>query len=197
MIIEDDNGMDMNIMIQENLEYYANSYLPYNIPFIWDISTSRRFPYYRHLLVSRNNNTTSDSDVISCSDLYPHYKKLVDSFCLKHNIQYKNVIRACINNTYHIPGEYQEAHVDFIRDHLVLIMYLNDVSGNTVIFDRKYSDSDEDTVFHLEDRAELNIMKEVSPKLGKILCFDGAYYHTIRSPKEGQHRSICIFNLLR
>tara|TARA_B100000287_G_scaffold360363_1_gene352704 strand:- start:312 stop:959 length:648 start_codon:yes stop_codon:yes gene_type:complete len=174
-------------------EFYPRTYIPLNIPFVWDTSTSDKFPYYRHQLVQRNSECTPSSRVTYCSLLFPFFKQLVDTFCAKHDIEYKNIIRACINNTYHIPGyEYQDPHVDDIKDHLVLIMYLNDVSGNTIIFDKTYDGKN----VGFYNGEQFPILKQVKPALGKILCFDGAYYHTIRSPAPGENRSICIFNLL-
>ena len=40
------------------------------------------------------------------------------------------------------------------------------------------------------------VKQEVVPERGKIAVFDGKHYHTNRMTGIGEHRSICIFNLL-
>ena len=38
-----------------------------------------------------------------------------------------------------------------------------------------------------------SIQKEIKPSKGKVIYFNGKYFHTCRWCKEGQRRIICIF----
>ena len=65
-------------------------------------------------------------------------------------------------------------HTDLRRSHSALIYYVNDSDGSTVLFDENK-----------------NIIKEVEPKKGRILLFNGAILHAAGIPKNGNR---CVIN---
>lgn len=69
--------------------------------------------------------------------------------------------------------EHYAPHVDLPFPHTVVLYYVNDADGDTVIFDK-----------------DNNIVKRVSPKRGRILMFDGAMYHGGGVPKSGPRCAI-------
>lgn len=176
------------------------------IPFYWKYySTTEKFPIYAHVLISRPLNDDLYNENFNykiTSEYYEYFKKIVDTFCEKHNIKYKNIIRACINSTFHIPNyEYGDPHIDFTKDHIVLIMYLSKVStkSKTIIFNMKqdYLSGSESFFDVSRDDFYFMIKHEITPKFGKIVAFDGVYYHSNRIPNPGENRIVCVFNLLR
>lgn len=172
-----------------------------------DKSTTAKFPFYAHPMASRpvrDEDLNERTKVIPVSKYFSFYHMLIGRFCHKHGIKYKNIIRACINSTYYFPDyKFVDPHIDFTRDHLVIILYLNDVKvhkdhNSTLIFDLEYDKENPITCYDLEDhnQDDFTILKEVTPKFGKILCFDGKYFHSNKFPSPGENRIVCVFNLL-
>ena len=64
--------------------------------------------------------------------------------------------------------EHYAPHVDLPYPHTVVLYYVNDADGDTVIFNKNNQ-----------------IVKRVSPKRGRILMFDGTMYHGGGIPKNG------------
>jgi hypothetical protein len=77
-------------------------------------------------------------------------------------------------------------HVDSLLEHTILIYYANDTDGNTVIFDRIAGDS----------KTQYNIIKEVEPKKGRFLLFNGKYYHAAKFALEHDIRLNINFNFV-
>lgn len=68
-------------------------------------------------------------------------------------------------------------HVDHKDPHKVMIYYVNDSDGDTFV---KIGKS----------------IKRVSPKKGRVLCFDGKTMHAANHPRKANKRLIINFNLL-
>jgi hypothetical protein len=64
--------------------------------------------------------------------------------------------------------EHYAPHVDLPFPHTVVLYYVNDADGDTVLFDNNN-----------------NIVRRVSPKRGRILMFDGTIYHGGGIPQSG------------
>ena len=69
-------------------------------------------------------------------------------------------------------------HIDSSKHHYALIYYVNDADGATVLFDEQTK----------------NIIKEVEPKKGRILLFNGSIYHGGGIPKT-TNRCVINFNI--
>lgn len=79
-------------------------------------------------------------------------------------------------------------HIDLDRDHLVVLYYVIDAEGDTLIVDKER----EDGVVRLDARVEdYNIIQRVTPKQGRVVLFDGRYYHTAEQPSMSMR---CIIN---
>lgn len=179
-----------------------------NIPFYWKNSTtSEKFPMYYHSLLDRpiNDhffNETSDLFSRITSEYFDYFKSIVDIFCNKYHIKYKNIIRANINSTFNIPNyDFGDPHVDFSKEHTVLLMYLSQVSSysKTIIFNILQNFDNKNTWIDISkyDSNYFPIKNEITPDFGKIVAFDGIYFHTNRHPKPGENRIVCVFNLLK
>ncbi len=197
LFIEDVNGISEEAMLAIEHIMFKQPI----IPFYWNEEySSKKFPFYSHALALRpENNFFNDDDLtIENSEFFSFFYDIVKSFCLKNNVSFKNVIRANINSTIHIPGyEYTDPHVDFPQDHLVLLMYLNSQVGDssTIIFDKVFDG--EKLFYDLSDSEfDAKIIREVKPERGKIFCFNGKYFHANRITSPGENRFVCVFNLL-
>lgn len=97
------------------------------------------------------------------------WKSLIKSVCKKISFNLKKIDRSLAG----IQGiqlldknsKIGYPHINQKTPHLVFLYYVNDSDGNTILYD---------------DRK--NIKKEISPKRGRILLFDGKTYHSSSSP---------------
>lgn len=80
--------------------------------------------------------------------------------------------------------------VDPFYPHLVVLYYVFDADGDTLITDLQY-DGSLPTTIPYENQ---NIMARVTPKQGRAVIFDGRFYHTAEQPKKGM-RGIINLNL--
>jgi len=80
-------------------------------------------------------------------------------------------------------------HLDRTEPHLVFLYYVNDSDGDTIIYNYK-SKSPNDIPF-FEDVKE---QKRVKPKQGRVVIFDGLYWHTAEQPTK-DIRCIINFNI--
>lgn len=84
------------------------------------------------------------------------------------------------------PNAHGMPHVDFteIKEPLLsAIYYVNDSTGDTLIFDQRYGQS-----------APLTIKTRVAPRKGRLLVFDGALLHAGNTPKTNAPRVNINFN---
>lgn len=77
-------------------------------------------------------------------------------------------------------------HLDLLEPHLVILYYVCDSDGDTVIYKNKYNKKSPIPFF--EDLKEL---KRVTPKQGRVVLFDGSHWHTSNQPKDNVR---CIIN---
>ena len=80
-------------------------------------------------------------------------------------------------------------HVDCEEDHFVILYYVLDSDGQTVLSDRIYNSGD--TVM-MNVTEEYKIVKKVKPKQGRILFFNGNVFHTALQPKQNVR---CVLNI--
>ena len=80
-------------------------------------------------------------------------------------------------------------HLDRFEPHLVYLYYVCDSDGDTIIYD--YKTEKEGDVPFFEDVKEL---KRITPKQGRVVVFDGMYWHTAEQPKKDV-RCILNFNI--
>jgi len=77
-------------------------------------------------------------------------------------------------------------HIDDSEPHMVFLYYVNDSDGDTIIVDKKFNGQKENVTL-----SENNIIARVTPKQGRIVIFNGAYYHTAEQPR---HNMRCVIN---
>ena len=80
-------------------------------------------------------------------------------------------------------------HLDRFEPHLVFLYYVCDSDGDTIIYD--YKTEKEGDVPFFEDVKEL---KRITPKQGRVVIFDGMYWHTAEQPTKDV-RCVINFNI--
>ena len=71
-------------------------------------------------------------------------------------------------------------HVDMQFKHFVMLYYVCDSDGDTIIYNEE-----------MISEKGLTVQKKVTPKQGRVVLFNGAYYHTAQQPN---HNLRCIVN---
>lgn len=84
-------------------------------------------------------------------------------------------------------GGLHQQHVDQNGPHCVLLYYVNDSDGDTVLYKERYDPSKDPWESYPK---EFTVQSYVSPKAGRAIIFDGLQYHSASSPKESQERAI-------
>ena len=81
------------------------------------------------------------------------------------------------------------AHVDMMKPHLVILYYVMDSDGDTIIYNSQWEKGE--TIKSSEETAKLLIKKKVTPKQGRVIVFNGSYWHTAEQPKDNNR---CVIN---
>jgi hypothetical protein len=136
-----------------------------------------------------------------CNPLGNYSQGIVDSenfhfllpliYCIseKSGVDFESILAA--RSFLQVPSNYEEKyghfHVDFTFPHLVFLYYVNDSDGDTVISKKKY----DYVTSTLEEIDESLILERVTPKQGRVVIFDGMYYHAGGIPKNNPR---CVIN---
>ena len=107
---------------------------------------------------------------------------LIQNSCKKLKIKEIDVLngRSFLQTPTNISkDEVDSPHVDLIVPHFVMLYYVCDSDGDTVIYNEK------DMSDHYTEQ------KRVTPKQGRVVLFDGRLYHTAEQPN---HDKRCIVN---
>jgi hypothetical protein len=73
-------------------------------------------------------------------------------------------------------------HINQKTPHLVLLYYVNDSDGETILYDKTIDDTEGNSVMYPDEMHEFNVVNKIMPKQGRILLFDGKTYHSSSSP---------------
>jgi hypothetical protein len=123
------------------------------------------------------------------SEIHDFGKYILEIFAKKHGMEIKKILRikANILNKTDKQNHIHPPHVDMTIPHLVLLYYVNDSDGDTVIFNQKYSSQQNPT---------LTVNQTIAPKAGAAIVFDGLTYHSSSSPQYTGERIVLNINFI-
>lgn len=132
---------------------------------------------FQHQLIDKSNNNSEFSNLI-----YP----IAQNSAIKIFYPIKEIVNA--RTFLQVPlrlsnNEVDTAHVDSSEKHLVVLYYVIDSDGDTIIYNEK------------EKSEEYTVQQKVSPKQGRVVIFDGSFYHTAEQPKDN-NRCVINFNIV-
>jgi len=104
-------------------------------------------------------------------------------------IQSRTFLQLPLSSQFLKNNKVDNAHVDLSNTHLVVLYYVIDSDGDTIIYDKKWEKGEEN--LNSEETEKLLIKKRVTPKQGRVVVFDGRYWHTAEQPKYNKR---CIIN---
>lgn len=116
--------------------------------------------------------------------------KIRKRVCDLISVDHVKTYRCKINHTKKLES-YQDPkylmHVDMYSDHMVIVYYINDASGDTKIFQNKSGNDATSIDKNLRsiDLSDFSLIDSISPKKGRALVFDGNLYHYGEYPSEG------------
>lgn len=129
------------------------------------------------------------------SEYYQYILPLLYSISEKSNVNYSHVlnVRTYVQTPSPVKWDNDYFHIDVIDPnskqlipHFVFLYYVNDSDGDTLISSKVYENGNEAI-------SELNLptYKTIKPKKGRVVVFDGKYYHAAGIPHE---HTRCIIN---
>ena len=192
MFIYDDNFLSLDQILEAGQAVTKN-----NKNIIWHTleNTSGILQYPK---IKDNNITISEDEQHShagsfnktrLSEIHDIGNNILQTFAKKHGIEVKETLRikANILNKTDKQDHIHPPHVDMTKPHMVLLYYVNDSDGDTIIFHQKHS-SDQDPV--------LTVNRSISPKAGSAIMFDGLTYHSSASPNHAEERIVLNINFI-
>ena len=138
-----------------------------------DITTksrnSQKRPAFFHGLVVEKKGSIGTVDSV----FHELFTPLILNVCNKLNKKNVDVIqgRSFFQLPLPLKGKREDTpHIDVNYDHFVMLYYVCDSDGDTIIYNEQVK-SDRYTV-----------QKRITPKQGRVVLFDGSYYHTAEQP---------------
>ena len=134
-----------------------------------DKNSQKRSAFFHSYVKSGDDDTMGTVDSVFHNLFVP----LLDSVCSKIDKQNITIIkgRSFLQLPINFRGEREDSpHVDIFDDHFVILYYVCDSDGDTIIYNEQVK-SDNYTV-----------QKRITPKQGRVVLFDGSYYHTAEQP---------------
>ena len=127
------------------------------------------------------------------SDYHNLVLPIIENSCSKINFKYSKIIQG--RSFLQLPLSLKDdsidtPHIDLYEPHLVVLYYVLDSDGDTVIYKNKFKKKEALPFF--EDLAEY---KRVTPKQGRVVIFNGLHWHTSCQPKDNV-RCIINYNLI-
>jgi len=164
-----DNIINLNQQEEIKTLFLSNNFPWFFIPDITDTNNKQKRPGLQHFFI---NNREENSPFINL------VKPIIDNSCTNINFKYNNIerVKAFLQFSLNLSDYSVDLpHIDNEEKHLVVLYYVIDSDGDTIIYDRD----------------KKKILKSITPKQGKVVIFDGTYYHTAQQPKNGNR---CIIN---
>ncbi len=113
-------------------------------------------------------------------------KSLLGKFAIKHGVPIKEVLRTKSTVTFPKPDPRPDyAHVDYGTPGYVILIYVVDSDGDTVLYNEKFAG---------EKVSELTERLRITPKAGKAVLFDNYIWHAVYNPVNSKFRQIINMN---
>lgn len=131
-------------------------------------------PFMSHTLMHRHSSNGPEPGTVN-SDAFDFFKEIFKRIVPN----YKTILRANLNLTFHSEGDYGNPHVDHVLPHHVALIYLNPSCAGTVLF------NDDGTV-----------LETIPHQDNAAVLFDGSIKHAQQTPGVGEARLVAVFNYI-
>jgi hypothetical protein len=188
-----DNIVDTKI--QNKIEAYV-----YDKTIIWEeISniTSNTAAHQSYSFPAEVLSTQIDKDILKLIDIIINNSlaKINKKLLLKYRVKINKTTPHFVESK----DEFRLLHIDKAEQHITIIYYINDSDGDTLIFNDKtnnhYVGKEFMTNENFLDFKNFELNKNVTPKKGRVVIFDGNLWHYGKYPTNGE-RNIVNINLV-
>jgi hypothetical protein len=176
-----------NFLNKEELDMVNNVILTNNFPWYFNpAATTDKFPFFSHTIVDRYDPNKEELKINS--NMFEFFNNILTRFCVDNKIKVKKITRMSLNLTYpNCKYKSGDPHVDHDFNHKSIMIYLNKTNGDTIIYDKKFNGEN-----ILDINKNLKIKKLIKPEVGKVVCWDGDYYHAATYPKLNNRRVVLV-----
>ena len=174
-----------NIILLKEQEYIKKIFLSNNFPWYYvnditslNVKSQNRFGF-NHTFFKNEKDNSAFSNLIS---------NIINNSCKKIKFNYSKIINA--RSFFQFPlnknlKSFDTPHIDNDKKHLVILYYVLDNEADTIIFKEKWDNLNQNLP------KKFNILKKIKPKQGRVVIFDGHYWHTAKQPKNNKR---CVIN---
>ena len=144
-----------------------------------------------------HTDTGTQYNELERSYLHDMLVPMIDASCKSIDYNYRYIIQGRSFLQLPLKGLSDQLdinHVDRKENHLVILYYVKDSDGDTIIYQNRYQNKYY-SVMYPEEKEITKELKRVSPKQGRVVIFDGAFYHTAEQPQEDV-RLIINYNVI-
>ena len=141
-------------------------------------------PAHAHLFCRNKKPTSNYFDLILP---LAHIGSSEVNFKFNEVVQCRSFLQYPLNRTF-LKKSVDRLHIDLPYDHLVVLYYVVDSDGDTLIVDKIREGNVEEYHHNVED---YTVIQRVKPRQGRAVIFDGKYYHTAEQPTQNMR---CIIN---
>ena len=123
---------------------------------------------------------------------------MIDASCKSVDYNYKYIIQGRSFLQLPLKGLSDQLdinHVDRTENHLVILYYVKDSDGDTILYKNRYQNKFMPGYYTPDEEEETEELERVSPKQGRVVIFDGAFYHTAEQPQKDV-RLIINYNVI-
>ena len=170
-----------NVLIGEETfnDYYFPWYFTQDVTNQKDKNSQKRSALTHQYVISEDDtNTVGTIDSVFHDLFIP----LLNKACNKVDKQNISIIkgRSFLQLPINYKGKKEDTpHIDIIDSHFVMLYYVCDSDGDTIIYnEQKKSDN-------------YTVQKRITPKQGRVVLFDGNFYHTAEQPTDNVR---CVVN---
>lgn len=150
------------------------------------IMLGKNFPWFFSNDISYENNKEQSRpgfkhyfviDKKINSSLHEYILPIINNALKKAKFKYKDILQG--RSFFQLPlnikdiNQVDTPHIDFNEPHVVVLYYVIDNEAHTIIYKDK------------------KLFKKVKPKQGRVVVFNGSYWHTAEQPKQNKR---CIIN---
>ena len=177
-----------NTLLGHSFPWYFAEDITFGKSLIESENLGQPHPAHAHLFCRNKNPTSNYFDLVMP---LAHIGSSEVNFKFNEVVQCRSFLQYPLNNTF-LKKQVDRLHIDLPYDHLVVLYYVVDSDGDTLIVDKTREGNIEEYHHNVED---YNIIQRVKPKRGRAVIFDGKYYHTAEQPTQNM-RCIINFNII-
>jgi hypothetical protein len=117
-------------------------------------------------------------------------------FCEKAGLPFTALLRIRIGlfTKGAVDAPHHNPHVDFYEPHRTALYYVNDSDGDTFVFNETYEQVGAHQAPAYVNERKFTIADQISPKRGRMACFDGKHYHASMHPQANVSRIVVTYN---